>query len=555
MSKYDFEDDDNKEFNGSSDFEWYIDNNKNQVFAKDLVSDIGLPAHLFDGKESCGKYRIVGCKEIHDGDCHCGYARKEILRCNEKGCRICFVPSIQRQSIATSNRLITFTTMKNNYRLYRKKSKSWNRKLKHVVVSPPEELHYLYRTKKGRKQLRKMENFILNCIYDRLKDKLVSSRSNFDVNRIRHEVNGSVVIEHPYRFNKDAMVANFSPHFHHIMSGWLNNELVDIINKKTKWVITDIRELDSWEECYQLTRYLLSHSATFTPDLDTGRTEHSVRYMGDMNNRKFESSSVLKFCKDSYDDLDKIFSDRESYLMKKKGIISRCELSRVSYTHYSGFNSTKISKLKDDSFFKFVDGDISKLTRSLKEFIKPEDMRDPVSSRSDDSVFEFISVRLDYAESGSIVNSVYINLVLDNDKSHICPECSGKLRFLVPKMTEQSDIHRDSVAYIVNNLPLDETVKLDDMTVFDYYSDVRELLAGIPYYDSDGMMQEETGVYKEPSCIENLGVDLYCSIINNIAIQKERYQWKLNSHEYGERFDRKKVQKLLHKPLVILNQS
>jgi len=183
---------DKKEFNKDTRGGFYVYEDKNdlQSFSKDFVSDIMLPAHVYNGKESCGKWKITGCLQDHLHKEGGGYISKGVMRCNNKGCRKCATSAIKREARAITNRLMTFCNLKNNRKIYLKKNRA--RILHHDVVSIPYNEQSLFLTKEGRKKLR---------------SKALKILKQFDID-------GGVMIDHPYRFTEGLESARFSPHLH-----------------------------------------------------------------------------------------------------------------------------------------------------------------------------------------------------------------------------------------------------------------------------------------------------------------------------------------------------
>jgi len=234
-------DSDNDEFIKDLKGGYYAYEEKNlvQYFSKDFVADIMLAGHVYNGKDSCGKWKITGCLQgdlhEHDG----GFFQKNVMRCNNKGCRKCATSAIKREARSITNRLMTFCNLKNNKKIYLKENRS--RILSHVVVSIPYEEESFYLTKKGRKKLRAKAIKLLKQL----------------------DVDGGVMIDHPYRFSKNLESARLSPHFHFILTGWIDGMIVKEIYEKTNWIVSQISTLESWKDCYNLSKYLLSHAAVF----------------------------------------------------------------------------------------------------------------------------------------------------------------------------------------------------------------------------------------------------------------------------------------------------
>ena len=191
----------------------YEEKNSKQHFSEDFVADIMLPAHVYNGKESCGKWKIVGClqEDLHK---HGGaYVGKTKMTCNNKGCRKCATSAIKREAKSITDRLMAFVILKRNRKIYLKKNRS--RILSHNVISIPYDEHHHFMTKNGRKYLRK---------------KAIKILREFDVD-------GGAMIDHAYRFSKDLESARFSPHFHYILTGWIDGSISKQIYEKTGWIV------------------------------------------------------------------------------------------------------------------------------------------------------------------------------------------------------------------------------------------------------------------------------------------------------------------------------
>ena len=189
---------------------------------------------------------------------------------------------------------MTFCNLKNNRKIYLKKNRASI--LLHVVMSVPFEEHYLYLTKDGRKKLR---------------IKAIKYLKQFDID-------GGVMIDHPYRFSKGLVSARLSPHLHLIVTGWLDGLKVKELYEKTNWIVSNISTIESWKDCYNLSKYLLSHSAVFMKEEGKRSAEHSVRYFGECHNKKFKVVDVLKHSISGKEQLDSI-------LLKRKIILTNCK--------------------------------------------------------------------------------------------------------------------------------------------------------------------------------------------------------------------------------------
>lgn len=304
------------DFQNKSGFEMYVEKMKLQVYGKDLQFDILLPAHLYNGKESCGKKKVIGCMEVQDHENSSGFikgGKDAILSCNNKGCKTCFVSAIVREAQKMTERMVTFTNLKNNSHVYLRGNRK--RVMKHVVVSVPRHLVSYYSTNEGRKKLRKKTlDLLMNEVYEKIGKKKILIGKN--------DIDGGVMIDHPYRFKNEFNDAYLSPHFHFILTGWLESDVIAEINRITKpsrnsegsefypkgedpqgFLIKGISNVNTRDDCFRLSAYLLSHAALFSKKWDKRSSEHSIRYFGECHNRKFKTDSVLKYSKTGQDDM------------------------------------------------------------------------------------------------------------------------------------------------------------------------------------------------------------------------------------------------------------
>ncbi|MEX0862744.1 hypothetical protein [Nitrosopumilus sp.] len=495
---------DSSEFhkNPKGGFYTYEEKNSSQHFAKDFVSDVMLPGHVYDGKESCGKWKIVGCLESdlhsHGG----GYVKKTLQHCNYKGCRKCATNSIQREAQAITNRLMTFCNLKSNRKIYLKENRS--RILLHTIVSIPYEERSHYLTKDGRKKLR---------------TKTIKILKDFDID-------GGVMIDHPYRFSKDLESARLSPHLHLIITGWLDGQKVKELYEKTGWIVTNVSTIETWKDCYNLAKYLLSHSAVFMKEDGKRSAEHSVRYFGECHNKKFKVETVLKHSITGKEQLDSILLKRKE--LEKKNVIYN--LQKISYTH--SIIHEEIKDVTNEYFEDFPNGNVLKLSKLLRQYIKPETdsfhKDNPAIPQSDTPSMEFLQMRLDYGDSQySIVQSVYANIIFDASLDELCPECSIKMQTLVPPNDGWSDRQAEVIADLLVGIPEGVALPIDDVTQFDYLRNTGISLLGIPYFDFDGKLQHDTGIYERPEKLDLLNPKLYWNIIKNTDAQKARYMFRL----------------------------
>jgi len=481
----------------------YEEKNSAQHFAKDFVSDIMLPAHVYNGKASCGAWKNIGCLEKDLHEYGGGYIRKGEMHCNYKGCRKCATNTIKREALAITNRMMTFCNLKRNRKIYLKENRS--RILLHTIISIPYDEHSLYTTKKGRKKLRQ---------------KAIKYLKEFDID-------GGVMIDHPYRFDKGLESARLSPHLHMIITGWIDGQKAKELYEKTGWILSNISTMESWNDCYNLAKYLLSHSAVFMKEDGKRSAEHSVRYFGECHNKKFKVEQVLKFSDTGKEQLDSVIFGRQEIEIKGKIF----KLQKVAYTH-----STIQEEIKDvtnEYFEEIISKGVFDFAKSLRRYITPEkDLpRDnPAITQSDQPSLEFLQMRFEYGLSQySIVQSVYVNIIFDTNLDELCPECSLKMQTLAPPKDGWTDQQAETIADLLKEIPIDITIPVDNISEFDYLRNTGISILGLPYFDFDGKLQYDTGIYGRPDNLELLNPKLYWIIIKNIDSQSARYQFKIQN--------------------------
>ena len=505
---------DNEEFKKDTKggFYAYEEANVEQRFAKDFVSDILLPAHVFNGKESCGAWKISGCLQNDLHEHGGGFIQKSIMRCNNKGCKVCATSSIKREAKAITDRLMTFCNLKKNRKVYLG-SKNRSRVLSHVVVSIPYEEQSLYLEKGDQKE--KIDGRWT------LRKKAIKLLKQFDID-------GGVMVDHPYRFSKGLESARFSPHLHFILTGWIDGKITKEIYKKTGWIISQISTMDSWQGTYSLSKYLLSHSAVFLKEEGKRSAEHSVRYFGECHNKKFKVEDVLKYSITGYDQIESIILNRKE--LTKKGV--DYSLQSVVYTH--SIIEDSIKDVQEEYFEEYVNGNPLAFSKSLKRFVSTT-KDNPAISQSDlfsqeQKPFEFLQMRFDYGKSQfDIVQSVYVNIVFDHNLDDLCPECTSKMLTITPPDSGWSDKQSQMMSDLLKELPEGVTIPIDDVSQFDYLRNTRITHLGMPYFDLDGALQYDSGIYGRPDCLDSLNPKLYWAIIKNINSQKAKFSFKLQN--------------------------
>ena len=524
---------DEKEFSKKTkgSFDTYVEKLNSQSFAKDFVFDIALPGHSSNGKESCGQTKLVGCldHDLHKLDC--GYCKKVVMSCNSKGCRVCYVSAIKREASAITDRLVTFANLKNNRRIYLKVNRS--RVLQHIVVSPPDEVFYKMENPKSRKELKNKQRKILKIL----------------------DIDGGVSITHPYRFYPNLEGAYLSPHFHNIVTGWLDSDLVKQISKGEGkysefkgWNILGVRTLDSEKDCYGLAKYILSHSAVYEKEIGKRSSEHSVSYFGECQNRKFKVDRVLKNSVTGYEQLDNIMFEKSEITLKKVVY----PLQAIDYT----FSTITDSIKKSSNEFHTIT-DIHAALRMLRGYITPQldiSLDNPAKTQSEpeERPLIFLQMRFDYGNSQySIVQSEYVTVILDPDLEQLCPEDSSKMQTLTPA-TDWHEFEKDNFTKFFEKLEDGVITQFDNSQINLEYLSSKHMILGMPYFNDKGELLHETGIYSKPDCLDDLNPTLYHRISKNIGEQEFKYKFKI---ENGRIPTRTELQESLHPKIISFRET
>ena len=554
-------DSDESEFKESykSGFDYYVERCTEQLFAKYLINDISLPAHSSDGKKSCGNWQFKGCLNHESHVDSCVHCMKVEQHCNSRGCKVCFVAAITREAKSIADRMVGFVDLKSNRKIYLKDNRS--RLLLHTVISPPQcidkENHFdgcscyleTFKTKEGRKEMKDKHNQLTKLL----------------------DIDGGTTITHPYRFNDDKTKAYLSPHYHNILTGWIDGNLVSKINKgewkkKSKgkgcvydyrkfkgWTVVVIRSIRSYKDCFGLARYMLSHAAVFEREIGKRSTEHSVSYFGECQNRMFKTPRVLAKSVDGYDQIDELVSPSKAeyevqiqkvYDSKKKKFVQKrvryqigsIPLQKVSYS-YSEMDSELEDSIKDVTRedFEYSKEQFTDMKKALRDYIKPSLNREiipvdnPAESQSASfEPFRFLQMRLDYGRSEhSMVLSEYVCIILDPNETELCPECSVKMKTLVPP-DDWSDENECLFAETFQSMTKGEVLKLDSSMGLENFDRFNMSPEGMVYFTEKGLLQHESGIYSTPSCIDKLNPTLYRNIVDNVRLQELKYRFKID---------------------------
>ena len=485
----------------------YIRKMKEQAFSMNFVSDIMLAGHSYKGKKSCGEFQFKTCSNHDRHIDRCVYCRKVRFHCGSWGCNTCFDYTVKSRARAVSNRLTAFANLKKNRKIYLKENRV--RVLSHVIVSPPKEEYYKFKTKDGRKTLAKMQRKILT--------------------KMGLDVDGGVTISHPYRFTRGLESAYFSPHYHNVITGWIDGSITKEIYDNTGWVVKQISNFDNPKNCYNVVKYLLSHTGVFLKEPLVRSSEHSITYFGECNNRKFKVANVLKFSESGFDQLSKIFQEKE----KPKGNSKTHESYNLTFVSSDYYQIDDSIKKSVGIFEKYEGKTADGLTRIYSKYITPKQqdisIRDkPAITQSEP--FELLQMRLDYSDSkGHIVQSEYLNIIFDRNLTNLCPECTLNMRAVVPNEDMQYGSNREDFLLIWNQLDDDgTTMKVDSLRGFEEMT-FHDMAKGLPYVTEKGIWENDTGVYDLPENLHYLPKQMRTIIEKSVEVQKIKYHYKMDN--------------------------
>lgn len=482
----------------------YVKKMKEQAYALDLVSDILLPAHGTNGKKSCGGYQFKACDNHEKHTDGCTWCRKVPLNCGSLHCKVCFESAIAQRANAITSRMSAAVLLKANKRINRN---TRTREALHVAVSPPFEEHYKFLTREGRKELSKQHIKILK----------------------KFDVDGGATIPHAYRFTENLEKAKFSPHYHNILTGWFDSDLIKQVNAETNWTVKVIRPLYSPKDIHGVANYLVSHCAVFLKDPTSRSSPQSISYFGDYNNRKFKVDYVSKFSESSFDSISKLIFDRQTKTIKGE----EYQLRKIRLDHYEVKNRLKNAT---GDYEELYSSNINDLIKFVGKWITPKtrtELDNPAKTQSDP--FELLQMKFEYANSEEhIVESEFVNLVLDYDNSNLCPECTQIMRTFVPSL-RFDELSKSRFKELWDNLPDDgyaiRVDSLDGLVPMDF-----TLVAlGLPFVSADGIWDYDTGVYSKPSCFGLLSTQIRDNIEKSIRVQEIKFQFKMqNGHSISK---------------------
>jgi len=197
--------------------------------------------------EYCGVFVSYGCLHVEGHSSNQAYVKTYALSCFKSSCKKCWYTWSAREANHGTHKIQTYekiTTTK-----YRKNP------AKHIVVSVPKkywDLDYK-KLKKRARDIVKTNNIEAGCMI-------------FHPYSLMEKPNGS--------FIDDIQEWYYSPHFHIIGFGWIDDNIVKDTYDETEWVIKNLGTRDS---VYSTFLYQLSHCGI-------NEKFHSVTWFGNLSN-------------------------------------------------------------------------------------------------------------------------------------------------------------------------------------------------------------------------------------------------------------------------------
>lgn len=509
---------DTEEFQGygqKSGFENYIQSARDMKFAAQFEGDAMLPGYMYGGRASCGKWKVMGCldKDLHSMPS--GWGKKCRMSCNTKGCQVCFEGAIEREARALADRMVAFLSLKRNKDVF-KQNPNRERIMLHTVVSVPTSEHEKFKTREGRKELRKMALNIIKPL----------------------DIDGGAMVDHPYRFGRGLASARLSPHFHLMHTGWIDGEVCAEIYHRTGWLVKQISNGESWMECYFLARYLLSHAGTYIKSTGKRSPEHTVRYFGECHNKKFKVATLLERSASSNRDIKRLLADKHEKTVKEVDL--PFVGGRYSISRLKGSIKTIEYEVHD-----FTSGNFNEVRTMLEGYIRPYDKDNPAFSQSVPENFEgtshpddgfvqqrpsledeehvILNIRLDY-RSGKLEQSDYFAVFLDPSTEPLCPECSYKLKMVIPG-TEWPDDISEKFAGEFKEVTGPFGIDVD---IWKYRNEVFDEI-GQRYLTDDGAWDYDLGNYSRPPCMEEFKLSISVPLSQDIRLQEFVAQYMMQN--------------------------
>ena len=475
------------EDNFTQNYKLYIDAIKSGIWHDaDYPSGLSLPGMLVN-RESCGNWYTRGCigpaedslihtratkqQAVLHKDGTVGVIKKHMLTCKQQSCIECFEYAINLQAKKIQERL--------EAHIVRLDSDLHNERVKrifhHMIVSFNREQIELLKDEKFRKKtIKKIDGYM---------SKL--------------GIEGGVRILHGWRFNQKSGMPYWSPHLHYIVTGYTKSQDIVAMFEKTGHVFHSISTFKNGKSAFNLSRYLLSHAAV-------SYRKQSYAYIGDAQNNKFSTSTILNNASDCNDSLDNRLTDIESgFLLSRKYTsckVTRCDIQL--FQHGTGFDLEDYTKQDEQSFrnghvMKYVGDEIKKHIDTGRKDNPAKAKSDTVDGMtSDDHIgpcithddLSFVVMKIWFDANRIRADDIieecepvrYHVLRLEPNITGLCPICNAKMRTIIQKEPEQTP----------------EFTKDQDYTTvhaksWEYYEHLIHGKEGFPYYN------EETGEFSK----------------------------------------------------------
>jgi hypothetical protein len=196
-------------------------------------------------------------------------------------CKICYKFSLSRETARATERL----------ERAQKKLKKDGKALKHFILSPPHWLHRLPLDK-----LRKEAYKIVESVTSVRRMELVRGKPK-PVKRKNRNVGGMMLL-HAYRKNHDTKMWYFSPHFHAVGFGWIEDTKEEF--NQSGWIVKNKGRRDSVSKTVY---YLLSHCTIVR---GKRKSKHAVTWYGSASYSKLKiekKEDETKKCPHCHQDL------------------------------------------------------------------------------------------------------------------------------------------------------------------------------------------------------------------------------------------------------------
>ena len=202
-----------------------------------------LPA-TEEPKEDCGKWLTKGCLDYLEHE-NCNHGKEHYGKvfvksfqksCYRAACMTCCKKWLARESNKSKRRI----------EKYEKKSK---KNVKHIILSVPRWEHYTPKKDLAKKAYKILKE--ISCI-------------------------GGCIVFHSFRYNRDVKEWYYSPHFHVLGFGWIEN--VVACYQKKGWVV---KNKGTRESTFATIYYILSHAGI-------KKHNHSLIWFGDLSYSKLK---------------------------------------------------------------------------------------------------------------------------------------------------------------------------------------------------------------------------------------------------------------------------